>query len=91
LKTNLELDFPHLHVTKSTNHNIFIHSDIINPMPKPVIDYKKCQSCGKCMDACPVDVFKKQDKKIKVANPDDCIACRSCEAVCPHDAIKVED
>jgi NAD-dependent dihydropyrimidine dehydrogenase PreA subunit len=29
-------------------------------MPKPVIDYKKCTSCGTCVSVCPVSVFETQ-------------------------------
>jgi NAD-dependent dihydropyrimidine dehydrogenase PreA subunit len=60
-------------------------------MPKPVIDYKKCTSCGTCISVCPVSVFEKKGKKTVVAKPADCIGCRACEAQCPSQAIKVED
>jgi len=60
-------------------------------MPKPLIDSSKCTSCGNCVDVCPVAVFEKKGKSVKVANPDDCIGCKACEAQCPQEAIKVED
>jgi len=64
-------------------------------MPHPVIDYKKCTTCGTCVSVCPVTVFDmKTDgkkKKTVVARPSDCIGCRACEAQCPVQAIKVED
>jgi len=59
-------------------------------LPKPIIDYKKCTTCGSCVDICPVNVFAKE-KKVVVKNPDDCISCRACEAQCSENAIKVED
>ena len=55
------------------------------------IDYDKCDSIGDCMDNCPVGVFQKQDGKIVVVNPDECISCRVCEQVCPNTCVKVED
>jgi len=60
-------------------------------MPKPIIDYKKCTSCGSCIEVCPVQVFEKEDKKTVVKKPDECIGCRACEAQCPKQAISVED
>jgi len=60
-------------------------------MPKPIIDYKKCTTCGTCVEVCPVTVFAKKGKKVVVDKPSDCIGCRACEAQCPAQAIKVED
>jgi NAD-dependent dihydropyrimidine dehydrogenase PreA subunit len=60
-------------------------------VPKPLIDYKKCTSCGTCVSVCPVQVFEKKGKKVVVAKPDECIGCRACEAQCPAQAIVVED
>lgn len=64
-------------------------------MPYPIIDYKKCTTCGTCVQVCPVTVFETKGegkkKKIVVAKPKDCIGCRACEAQCPVQAIKVED
>ena len=60
-------------------------------MPKPTIDYKKCTTCGQCVDICPVQVFSKEGKKVVVKKPSECIGCRACEAGCPAEAINVED
>lgn len=59
-------------------------------MPKPIIDKKKCNDCGLCVQACPVGVFTKKSAT-EVANPSECIGCRACEAQCPKAAIKVVD
>lgn len=61
-------------------------------MAKPVIDYKKCISCGSCIQICPVEVYAKDEKdqkKVVVKNPDACVECRACEVNCPQEAIKV--
>ena len=60
-------------------------------MPKPIIDYSKCTTCGSCVEVCPVQVFEKKDDKVVVAKPNECIACKACEAQCPQKAITVED
>lgn len=62
-------------------------------MPKPTINYDKCTACGTCVDICPVPekVFEKQDGKVVVTKPDNCIGCKACEVQCPESAITVED
>lgn len=60
-------------------------------MAKPVINYKKCKTCGTCVEVCPVQVFEKGKDRVVVKYPDECINCKSCEANCPQGAIKVEE
>ncbi len=60
-------------------------------MPKPTIDSKRCNHCGTCVEICPMTVFRKEDGKILVSAPEDCIGCRACEAQCAKQAIVVEE
>ncbi len=60
-------------------------------MPKPVIDYKKCNKCGTCVEVCPVKVFEMEKGKPAVKKPEDCIGCRACEVNCPKEAIEIKD
>lgn len=55
----------------------------------PVIDRKKCVSCGMCADVCCMDVFKKneEEKQVVVRYPDECWHCRACVMDCPENAI----
>lgn len=58
----------------------------------PKIDYKKCISCGQCVDFCPTGVFEfreEEGKKVSVVkNPNSCVVfCRGCEDVCSAGAI----
>lgn len=68
----------------------------------PVVDEAKCTACGKCVFACPRDLFKLMpiDKRVHVrcASHDKgkfvrqgcdigCIACAKCIKVCPVEAI----
>jgi len=72
----------------------------------PVVDETKCTSCGKCVDACPKDLYDLRSfkKLVHVACRSHdtgkvtrsvckvgCIACKKCEIVCQFDAIHVED
>ena len=57
----------------------------------PKINYKKCTTCGKCVDFCHMSAFKFDEndaKKITVVNPNSCVVfCRGCEDICPAGAI----
>lgn len=59
----------------------------------PVIDYEKCTSCLSCMEFCPHDVFKEENGKVIVSNPDNCVEfCRGCQkGACASDAITYFD
>jgi NAD-dependent dihydropyrimidine dehydrogenase PreA subunit len=58
----------------------------------PTIDYKKCVSCGTCVDYCKLGVFDvvnaQGEKKPVVKNPTSCVVfCTGCEDQCPVGAI----
>lgn len=42
----------------------------------------KCTHCGKCYEACPIDIYTAQ-----TPNSPECIRCGKCRTACPHDAI----
>ncbi len=60
-------------------------------MPKPIIDSSKCSNCGTCVEICPVQVFAKENGKVIVKKPSECIGCRACEVQCPEECIKIKD
>jgi 2-oxoglutarate ferredoxin oxidoreductase subunit delta len=60
-------------------------------MPKPEIDFEKCQHCGVCVDVCPLQCFEKKKDKVEITKPNECIGCRSCEVQCPQAALTVKD
>jgi Na+-translocating ferredoxin:NAD+ oxidoreductase RNF subunit RnfB len=54
---------------------------------------EKCkEGCFKCVQSCPVDIFEKAEKKVKVIenNEDECTICDLCLQVCPVHAIRIE-
>jgi 2-oxoglutarate ferredoxin oxidoreductase subunit delta len=59
----------------------------------PVYVYKPwCKSCEICVAFCPKQVLEMgEDRKPKVARPQDCIKCRQCELRCPDLAIFVTE
>ncbi|MFP4085197.1 MAG: DUF362 domain-containing protein [Desulfobacteraceae bacterium] len=55
---------------------------------RPWIDRGICDRCGICLDVCPVDAIKIQDKEIDASL---CmkVRCMQCLSVCPHRAIRI--
>lgn len=50
--------------------------------PIVIIDYSRCDSCGKCIEVCPRRVFAKEGDEVVVAREMDCILCTDCVRVC---------
>jgi len=55
------------------------------------IDYHRCTSCKKCIEACAFGVLEWFDEHLMVANPSNCPACLACKKNCPADAIEVKE
>ena len=55
------------------------------------IDQANCTGCGVCVDICPLDVIRMDEKgeKALVKYPEDCMACFNCELQCPEEAIDI--
>ena len=58
----------------------------------PTIDYKKCVSCGKCVEYCKLETYefkeKNGEKRPIVKNPNNCVVlCAGCDSICPAGAI----
>ena len=60
-------------------------------MPIEKIDEQLCNGCAACVDSCPMDVIRLDEKteKAKISYREDCIACYNCEDDCPRKAIYV--
>jgi NAD-dependent dihydropyrimidine dehydrogenase PreA subunit len=54
----------------------------------PLIDYSRCTSCGQCADFCLFGVYKKEEGRVIVTNPEGCKNnCPACARICPATAI----
>ena len=55
------------------------------------IDQNRCNGCGICVDVCPLDVIRMDERgeKAIIRYPDDCHTCFECEMNCTLEAIYV--
>lgn len=53
----------------------------------PKINSKRCNFCGACAKACPVEAIMKDDTHYIIS--DKCIGCAQCVSVCPAGAINI--
>ena len=51
------------------------------------VDKSKCTGCGACVDVCPVNAIKIEDKKAIIS--DECVDCGACISQCPVEAISL--
>ena len=53
------------------------------------IQKSKCTGCGRCIEACPGNLIKKdKENKAFIRQVRDCWGCTSCIKECRHDAIR---
>jgi DNA-directed RNA polymerase subunit D len=58
----------------------------------PVITImENCDSCGKCVNECPLELLTIEDDVLKVTDPLKCSMCRLCMEICDIHAITVHD
>lgn len=50
-----------------------------------------CDSCQKCVDACPVNCMKLVSGKPKIEDITKCINCQACVDACPKNCLKLND
>lgn len=56
-------------------------------------DLDRCVGCRRCVDICPMDVFRFNEEKRKsvIAYPEDCITCGQCFFYCPANSLAISD
>jgi len=51
----------------------------------------KCDGCGECVEACPVNLFEMVDGKAVCEDASECLGCESCVVVCSNEAVKLQE
>ncbi|OUJ18817.1 DNA-directed RNA polymerase subunit D [Methanonatronarchaeum thermophilum] len=51
----------------------------------------ECDNCGDCVEICPRNVYKLENNKLQIQNPEACSLCSLCVQECHTDAITVTD
>lgn len=54
-----------------------------------IVNDTLCQSCGVCVNKCPVDALTMENDEVMV-NQEACIACGECQSICPVNSITVQ-
>ncbi|MDR2623895.1 MAG: 4Fe-4S binding protein [Methanobrevibacter sp.] len=58
-------------------------------MPEIEVNFDDCDSCGECVDVCPMEIFSLEGDVLSINHPDECIDCKVCVDVCPNGCISV--
>ncbi len=51
---------------------------------------ERCTGCGTCLDVCPHNVFKLENRKAVILDKDLCMECGACAMNCPFGALSVD-
>ena len=49
-----------------------------------------CNNCKMCSAVCPHAVFERNNGKVSLVRPENCMECGACQLNCPTEAIKVD-
>lgn len=82
-----DVDAPNLHLWLGERED-WDSVKRISTNEKPVIDFEKCNLCGKCVDICAFKALSINNRSL-VINHFFCEGCGACEVVCPQKAIRM--
>ncbi len=51
---------------------------------------EKCTDCRMCINVCPHNVFEEKEKKVRIAQKDNCMECGACMKNCAYGALFVK-
>lgn len=54
------------------------------------LDPGRCVGCGRCVEVCPHQVFRLEEKRALLVDRDLCMECGACALNCPPKAIRVD-
>ncbi len=55
-----------------------------------IIDTELCNSCGVCIERCPMDIIRLDENGVPYMKYDECWYCGVCEEDCPEKALKID-
>lgn len=88
IAVDCDVDAPNLHLWLGEKGK-WDKKEKISTNEKPVIDRKKCNLCGKCVDICAFNALSINHQSL-VINHFFCEGCGACEIVCPQRAIEMK-
>lgn len=83
-----DVDAPNLHLWLGESEK-WNEIEKISVSERPIINQKKCNLYGKCVDICAFGALRLEEDKL-VLNKFFCEGCGACEVICPQKAIKME-
>ncbi len=62
-------------------------------VPEIIVNRRKCDACGQCVEGCPKGVLDIKDERLEVVAKEKCTLCDDCEVICPKtpSAIKIKN
>jgi len=83
-----DVDAPNLHLWFGENEK-WDKVEKISTNEMPIINKKKCNLCGKCVDICAFDAMAINNQRLTINNFF-CEGCAACEVVCPQKAVTMK-
>ena len=53
------------------------------------LEASHCSGCGRCLEVCPHQVFRRVGRRVCIAHRNACMECGACQMNCPAGALSV--